>query len=101
MWAVVECGPWSSVGRGPAWTVVELGLRKYVFKNKSVSDLSHRTAKRQQFNGQNHFCLVKFFHRLLTYIFVSDGINSVADYDSTPCGVVRRRRCRRWREGSN
>ena len=69
VWAVVQRGLWSSVGRGRAWTVVELGLRKYVFINKSVSDLSHRTAKRQQFNGQNHFCLVKFFHRLLTYIF--------------------------------
>jgi len=34
-------------------------------------------------------------------VFVSDGINSVADYDSTPCSVVRRRRCRGWREGSN
>ena len=32
---------------------------------------------------------------------VSDGINSVADYDSTPCGVVRRCRGCRWREGSN
>ena len=33
--------------------------------------------------------------------FVSGRMNSAADYVSTPCGVVRRRRCRRWREGSN
>ena len=36
--------------------------------------------------------------------FLSATEFSVADYDSTPCGVVRRRRCRRgwrWRECSN
>ena len=45
-----------------------------------------------------------FFVFFFFFIFfsVSDGINSVADYNSTPCGVVRRccRRCR-WRAGSN
>ena len=36
-------------------------------------------------------------------IFVSGRIHSAADYVLTPCGVVRRRRCRccGWREGSN
>ena len=39
----------------------------------------------------------------LCFFFVSDGINSVADYNSTPCGVVRRRRrrCRCRRASSN
>ena len=39
--------------------------------------------------------------RWLRGIFVSGRMNSAADYVSTPCGVVRRRRCRGWREGSN
>ena len=42
------------------------------------------------------WCIRMFVSILL--LFVSDGINSVADYDSTPCGVVRR--CR-WRDSSN
>ena len=40
---------------------------------------------------------------LMSVPFLSATEFSVADYDSTPCGVVRRRRCRgwRWRECSN
>ena len=48
------------------------------------------------------FCFGVGFYRCMLYYFLSATEFSVADYDSTPCGVVRRRcRCRRWRDRSN